>query len=355
MPQEEDLTPSATCECETCKRKGGKPNAVRPGTIHSYSSCPPAGWVARRTATERDRNPPVFGVELETDVAVAPRPDFTLHVTRPQSPAWDATEEEVAQFERRLEAYRVARVEYDRNMDLLRTIHAVQTITAEEAVSLAAPKGFWHAKYDSSVSGPEFVSQPASLAYWHAKRPVIATMFEALLHGGVRSHDYDHCGMHVNVNNRAFDDADHLYRFITLIVDNPTWSRRMSQRTISSQTAWARFDELVAPDRRRRVAQDTVNYGSGCTSHSCVLNMSHEGRIEFRLPRGTLRIDRFFAKLEWTAAMIEFTRDCGSVACTSRDFMLWAAEHGDDYPDLLAYIRERFPEMRVTRDAEDEE
>jgi hypothetical protein len=83
-----------------------------------------------------------------------------------------------------------------------------------------------------------------------------------------------------------------------------------------------------------------MRYGRASQDRYCVLNASNEGRIEFRLPRGTLRIDRFYAKLEWTAAMVEYTRDSGHRIQVSA-FMRWVAE-SDEYPELMSFMREKF-------------
>jgi hypothetical protein len=215
-------------------------------------------------------------------------------------------------------------------------------MTAEEAVSMMAPRGLWHPKHDSSVSGPEFASQPATLAYWRGATGHLAGMFRALLHGGMRSHEGDTCGMHVNIGASAFADAGHLYRFATLVHVNPRWAIKMAQRTAESSGHWARFDVLADADDRREWAERYMTRGA-CyqTERYAVLNGQNPGRIEFRLPRGTLRIDRFFAKLEWTAAMVEYTRDESRPVQVS-SFIAWAHASGE-YPTLVAYIRERFP------------
>src|SRR4029079_10312530 len=84
-------------------------------------------------------------------------------------------------------------------------------------------------------------SQPATLAYWRQHRPSVAAMMKALLHGGMRSHDGDRCGLHVNIGTDAFASAGHLSRFATLVTCNQRWSIRMAQRTHNSVSHWAKF------------------------------------------------------------------------------------------------------------------
>lgn len=342
MP-EETISPAdlAMCECESCKRKAGLPSRVTPGTIHSYSSMPRSGWVARRTSDPADLSAPTFGIELETDV---PECQYRELGGRPNMPllSWAATVDERAAYDA---AQSALYAWDDRNTAYRRRQRAdwmaAGNMTAEEAVSVAEPRGLWHPKHDGSVTGPEFASQPGTLAYWHEQRPHIVSMFRALLHGGMRSHDGDRCGMHVNIGTEAFGDAEHLERWMALIAHNARWTTRMSQRTHSSQRSWASYEPISTPERRRDIARQVFDYGYASTSHCSAVNASHSGRIEFRVPRGTLRLDRFYAKLEWVAAMVEFTRDASN-ATTPAAFTRWAEARAAEYPALVTYMRERF-------------
>lgn len=348
MPEETVGTAElAACDCEPCKRKHGQPNAVESRIIHEYSSTPRSGWRPRYAASETPGTVPTFGIELETSAPARPR--LTDLPDRPvvEYAAYNAT----AADDARINAQRAARAAWDvRNAAhrdrQMRRFAATGNITADEAVSMAAPRGLWHAKHDGSVTGPEFASQPGSLAYWRAQRPHLVGMFKALLHGGMRSHDGDTCGFHVNIGIDAFHDATgridsgHLARFARLVTMNQRWSVRMAQRTHQS-ARWAAFDGF--PDKAACDAWGSriATYGySNREGHSTVLNASHSGRIEFRLPRGTLRVDRFYAKVEWAAAMVEYTRDAACVVQPSA-FMRWARD-GGEYPALTAMMVERF-------------
>lgn len=364
MPEETVGTAElATCDCEPCKRKNGLPHNVVARTMHDYSSTPRGGWRPRYTRDELAliegdngaNRVPTFGIELETE---APRNYVTDLPDRPYVPSlgWAATDDDRAERDRALVAYgewdernqRHRRRQRDR-------FNANGNMTAEEAISMAAPRGLWHAKHDGSVSGPEFASQPGSLAYWRAQRGHLAGMFKSLLHGGMRSHDGDKCGFHINIGIDAFYrdpyngvqanvvDDEHLARFARLITMNERWSTRMSQRTHQSKS-WARFTAFPDMEACESWANSIRRHGYSYDEHTTVLNGSHHGRIEFRLPRGTLRLDRFYAKLEWAAAMVEYTRDSDNAVQPSA-FMRWVKASGE-YPTLLAYMTERFNAAR---------
>jgi hypothetical protein len=292
-----------------------------------------------------DRPQPTFGVELETSVAPSPR-IADLPYTGPSRPsvydfgAYDSPEY-VAALAAYNDAYGAYIVRNDQHTQRERRRRTEQgNLTAAEAISLAAPRGLWHPKQDGSCSGPEFASHPATLAYWRAQRSHIAGMLKALVHGGMRSHDSGQCGLHVNIGTDAFGDAEHLYRFASLVVANPRWATRMAQRTHEQVSHWARIAPLTNDAERRDWAESVFRYGYASQDRYWVLNASNSGRIEFRLPRGTLRVDRFLAKVEWVAAMVEYTRDPNNAVQVTA-FLHWAERSGD-YPALVAFARERF-------------
>lgn len=357
MPEETvGFADMAGCTCEPCKRKRGEGHSVESRRIHDYSSQPRGGWRPRRTLAQvRDGDTsPTFGIELETDAPVRRYTDLPDEPIVPYVPM-GASEADVLERDRLIrerDAWRARNRAHRARQE--RRFAEAGNMRADEAVSMAAPRGLWHAKHDGSVSGPEFASQPGTLAYWRAQRGHLAGMFKALLHGGMRSHDGDRCGFHVNIGTDAFQSAQsrdlgmyadegHLKRFATLVAMNPRWAIRMSQRTHRS-AGWARFDHVDTAEKRAHWARSIAHSGYAYCDHASVLNASHAGRVEFRLPRGTLRIDRFYAKLEWAAAMVEYTRDPHNVVQPSA-FMRWAAASGE-YTELTRMMRERFNAAR---------
>ena len=272
-----------------------EPHKLKYGVVHNYSYKP------RRWSMKSVKDDPFnyhLGVELETDSY------FTNPNRYAPSTPW-----------------------YDRQT----TVNS--DVSGEMAADMRRPKNLWTAKTDSSVTGPEFVSHPATLTYWQKHKPQLKEMFEMLLHAGYRSHDNDKCGMHINISRNAFDGAEHLYRFMTLLHYSPAWSMRMSQRTRESALHWAPLEGSMSRAKYRkdkcRQTFDAMRPWYRTTDKYSALNMppAEEGRFEFRLPRGTLRVDRFLKNLEWTVAMIEYTRT--SQVATSRPipFMTYVMEN----------------------------
>ncbi len=367
------------CLCEACKKGRYEPSKIAPLTIHGYSSRPNGGWVKQMTQDERAWGeaqgtvPSLFmGVELETSVQDRnPRPTYAeenaqrraivrelnrLHPlpefygTRYDAEGDYTPEYEAHRRESRTASYARSELEdrlYSERFGLppLRPQPLV-SMTAEEAVSLAEPVGFWHAKHDSSVSGPEFASLPGTLDYWYSIEADLARMFTGLLHGNVRSHSGDTCGMHISINVETFSDSEHLMRFARLVNSNPSWTRRMSQRTAHSMS-WGRcgtgpFTPSSNDYQLRRWADRVMQTGVGTHTdrYSAINATCGGGRIEFRVPRGTLRLDRFFKNLEWMAAMVEYTREFAPT--DSASFMRWVMGVPGRFSYLKGWFTEKF-------------
>jgi hypothetical protein len=337
------------CPCRVCAKKRGQ-GVVPSGTIHEYSAQPRGGWTVRRTTAEQGAftTAPTFGVELETVVAERRRTADPTY-TGPERPSahqfggYDdpAYLEAQAAYNAAVRAHH-ERISAQRAREE-REWEAAGNLSADEAAGVAAPRGLWLPCHDGSVSGPEFKSQPATLAYWRSQRDALARMFRELLHGGIRSHDGDRAGLHINIGVDGFADASHIERFAALVVANPRWATRMAQRTHSSASHWSPFRGPVmnAADRADWARQCFSRRGAYQDRYS-VLNGSNAGRIEFRLPRGTLRVDRFMAKIEWAASMIEYTRDADHPVNVG-SYVGWLAANAADWPEVTAYMQERFP------------
>lgn len=288
---------AANCRCESCKiaKFGLTSSKLKSAFIESYSYTP----IWKLFTAPNDPDNYFLGVELETD-------------------------------------------QYRRDTSG-REINSGVDVSV--AADMALPKSLWFAKSDSSVSGPEFVSHPATFAYWNKNKKYVSQMLKMLVHAGYRSHDNNRCGMHINISRTAFESATHLFRFLTILHADPEWSLKMSQRTRSSAGQWAKLDSCIDSYDRKQISNKMMGtgYDEGYTDDRYVaLNAPMgEKRFEFRLPRGTLRTDRFYKNLEWTVAMIEFAEETRVKECNPNTFMEFVSENNTIYPNLLSFIQER--------------
>ena len=275
-----DISNETLCYCESCKAKRYETNDLTYRRVHNYSYTPRA-W--RMHKSTNDKFPYFMGVELET------------------------------------------------------TAYHRDHLDNGFAVDMRRPKQFWLAKRDGSVTGPEFASHPATLTWWHENEGNLAEMFKMLTHAGFTSHNGGQAGMHVNISRDAFSNAEHLYRFMHLVTMRPDWSITMAQRTLDKANSWAKIYDYSMDT----CISATSGYRRYLTNKYSVVNIL-SNRYEFRLPRGTLRLDRFLKNLEWTAAMVGFTRQNEEVADVNpAEFMDWITNFPTVYANLNSFVEEK--------------
>jgi hypothetical protein len=283
---DEKVNTLVICECDICKFKMGQ-TRLRNGVVRDYSYRP---CNLRFQKTKTDRFNYFLGVELETDMN-------------------------------------------DRR------------VRNEVAAAMRKPFNFWFPKHDGSVTGPEFVSHPATLDWWRSRKKTLNEMFENLLHAGYSSHNGNRCGMHVNISRTAFEGEEHMYRFLTLLHGNAPWAIKMAQRTADSANQWAKLN-LYTKEQRRKAANATfTSYRgqNGLGKYTALGTPTTGDRFEFRLPRGNLNINRFYKNLEWTVAMIEYSRsETRASNMTSAKFMKWVMARREEYSYLADFIVEKF-------------
>ena len=251
-PGKPDITNETFCFCDSCKQKRYETNGLKRRVVHNYSYAPRA-W--RMHKTTDDKFPYYMGVELET------------------------------------------------------TAYHRDHLDNRFAADMKRPKQFWLAKRDGSVTGPEFASHPATLTWWHDNEGNLRDMFKMLTHAGFTSHNGAQAGMHINISRDAFSSPEHLHRFLTLLTIRPDWSIQMAQRSTECANRWARIIQYNEATARAAFTGQT----RWLTDKYSIVNILRN-RYEFRLPRGTLRMDRFFKNLEWAAGMIGFTRSVEDMA-----------------------------------------
>jgi hypothetical protein len=205
------------------------------------------------------------------------------------------------------------------------------------------PRWFWIAKVDGSVRGPELVSQPATLSYWRQHASEVATSLHYAAHQGYASHDGGRAGLHVGIETRNSRGEELLTAgqrllIVGLIHGNPEQSLRLARRSQSAADRWA---ELFPRAELGSAASPGTRY--------CALN-PHSSYVEFRLPRGTLKLESFYATLEWAASLFRWARIC-PIEVSATDIAadvgpdLWdnwkSHVRFGDYPMLREYMMER--------------
>lgn len=209
---------------------------------------------------------------------------------------------------------------------------------------LAAGNGTDHEiiyiKHDGSLcDGFEIVTHPASLDYHmkHLSWPEILNTARRLEY---RSHQCGTCGLHVHVSRNAFGDTagkqDAAIARVLYFVEKH-WEEllKFSRRTPRQLERWAARYGLK--DKPMDIL-DHVKKGYHGGRYSCI-NLENRSTIEFRLFRGTLKLNTLLATLQ----MVD--RICDVALFMSdeevRDMSWTTFVTGCTQPELVQYLKER--------------
>lgn len=199
-----------------------------------------------------------------------------------------------------------------------------------------------YAKHDGSLDdGMELVSHPMSLDY-HRKELPWAAVLEKAKAFGYRSHKATTCGLHVHINRDTYGSTEMeqeaciariLYFFERFWEELLVFSRR-TPRQLERWAARYGYDEYP---------QDILKKAKGIRAgRYTAVNLTNTDTVEFRMFRGTLKLNTLIATLE----LLDRVSD---VAISLSDEQLKALSwttfvsgiQEDTYPALVQYLKER--------------
>ena len=169
-------------------------------------------------------------------------------------------------------------------------------------------------KEDGSLSdgGCEIVTQPMTLKY-QLEHDIWGRISAICRRHGATSHDNGDCGLHVHASRRYFDqatgyrDTEDIYAAIErmLQMHRSEWVR-FSRRTSSSMGRWAAIEDSctygIKDGDTPREKREKVTKCKDCGRYQA-LNLSNSSTIEFRMFRGSLRLESILASIEAVAAI----------------------------------------------------
>ncbi len=197
-----------------------------------------------------------------------------------------------------------------------------------------------YCKHDGSLNdGIELVSHPMTLKY-HLETMPWANVLKTAVSLGYLSHQCGTCGLHVHVNRSAFGahekDQDAAIARILFFVENH-WNEllRFSRRTQRQMDQWAaRYGRKDDPKAFLGHAKSR-----SMSRYTCV-NLTNSETVEFRMFRGTLKLNTFLATLQMVNAICDV-----AVSMTDEEVqnLTWT-EFVTDFcrsPELVQYLKER--------------
>lgn len=194
-------------------------------------------------------------------------------------------------------------------------------------------------KSDGSLhDGLEIVSHPMTLDYHTDKMDWEAVLKKALLLG-YRSHQTSTCGLHIHVNRSSLgethEEQDEVISRILYFVEQH-WNEllKFSRRSESAMNRWAaRYGYETSP----KAILDKAKKGD--YGRYAAVNLCNYHTIEFRMFRGTLKLNTFLAALQLVNAICNaavFISDHEIQALSWSEFVSKLTE-----PELIQYLKER--------------
>ena len=212
---------------------------------------------------------------------------------------------------------------------------------ANQLMDIANGNGLEHlyCKHDGSLDdGIELVTHPMTLAYHMNEMPWARVLSEAA-RMGYTSHKARTCGLHCHVNRNAFgqtekEQEDVIARILFFVENHWNELLRFSRRSQHQMEQWAaRYGRKDDP----KAVMDHAK-GSSLGRYTCV-NLTNYDTIEFRMFRGTLKLNTFLATLQMVDRICDVAislSDQQMQELTWTDFVV-----GCTAPELVQYLKER--------------
>ena len=228
---------------------------------------------------------------------------------------------------------------------------------AEQILDIANTNGPQaYCKHDGSLDeGFEIVTHPMTLG-WHREHLPWGDILTKALELGYWSHKARTCGLHVHVNRTAFgitymEQEACIARVLYFFEKHWEELLKFSRRTQEQLKRWAaRYGYKEQP-------QDILEHAKSCYAgrYTCV-NLTNTNTVEFRMFRGTLKLNSLIATLQLVDKICEvalFLSDDELKGLSWTSFV--ASIRADQYPELVQYLRERRLYVNEPVETEDEE
>ena len=218
---------------------------------------------------------------------------------------------------------------------------------AEELHNIDYDEDFFYLKHDGSLNKPgiEIVTHPCTLVY-HTNVFPWEKIVRAARGNYYSSHDVGTCGLHVHVNRDALgdnSDAQDLTIAKIVIMMDKLWDYLVKfSRRDYSQLGWAKkmnasINETDTEEEAVEKAKTVAEGGRDKRYHA--LNLQNMNTIEFRLFRGTLKLNTIMATLQFVDGMCRYAMAHTVKECLATSWMDLA--NSIDYPEFRQYLRER--------------
>ena len=207
-------------------------------------------------------------------------------------------------------------------------------------------------KHDGSLNqGFKIVSHPMTLDYHLREMPWAEVLNEAK-RMGYRSHQSGSCGLHVHLNRTAFGstemEQDEVIARILYFFEKH-WEEllKFSRRTHKQLKQWANRYGL------KEHPQEILNHAKGDQEWYTCVNLTNYHTIEFRMFRGTLKLNSLLATLQLLDRICDVALSFTDEEIKNMSWTTFVAGCAH-LPELVQYLKERrlYVNDPVTAEAE---
>ena len=210
-----------------------------------------------------------------------------------------------------------------------------------------------YAKHDGSLNyGLELVTHAASLDY-HMDRIPWPNILDTARRLGYRSHQPSTCGLHVHVSRDAFGETRAeqepcIARILYFVEKHWEELLKFSRRTPRQLERWAaRYGLKENPAD----ILDHAKKGYHAGRYTCV-NLENSDTIEFRMFRGTLKLNTLLATLQMVNRICDVALFMSDEEVKAMSWTTFVS--GCTQPELVQYLKERRLYVNEPIDTEEE-
>ena len=199
----------------------------------------------------------------------------------------------------------------------------------------------YYLKHDGSLhDGFEVVTHPHSIAAFIAAKPFWEEISAYVTKKGMRSHETERCGLHFHVSRKGLgsNETQRLRTIERVIYLYEKYFREfllLSRRTESQLEEWARryLDECGDVTMPRVTSAIRGNNRDKYRA----INLRPSETIEFRIFRGTLKVDTLLASAQLIDNWINVAMGDKDISTITMQDIITSTE----YPELMAYAKEK--------------
>lgn len=138
------------------------------------------------------------------------------------------------------------------------------------------------------------------------------------------------CGLHIHLSKQSFQGDYHLYKFISFINDpnNKSFIESISGRSLNNSYGHVYSDKISSVVKNKYSNE----------RRSCV-NLTNNHTYEVRIFKGAKDLNELTYRIEFTLALVEFTRNTTRKSCTKDNFLKFLKNNYKSYKTLNEFLK----------------